>query len=311
MTSCDKKMYPYVSVMLCSIADTLPTDIINFYILCDTDSLCDFDILEKVESFYSNLNIVVIPVYDSSDYNKFSHYGGEWNNAAYFTMCCQRYLPSKLDRILYIDAGDIMFVKDIEPFYKSNFNGKTILAAAPLRYKRGLQNSLFTFQSIDSYEELQGILKGQFNSGSYMINLKKMREVDRKLSDYDFIIDNLLDIYHDIYPSQVNRLYWGDQGLLSFMYLGDMEMFHSNLKILDMEYNFHLGIFNDTNIDYFPSKPSILHFCGVPKPWNIHYGDTHINGVIPTGKIPLADISSRITEYYQKWYEYAQIISSL
>lgn len=53
---------------------------------------------------------------------------------------------------------------------------------------------------------LPAILRGIFNSGSYMMNLDKMRRDKRTLDDYQYLSLKLRQLFVD----NNHKIYWGD-----------------------------------------------------------------------------------------------------
>lgn len=53
--------------------------------------------------------------------------GGSWCKEAYFSLEAYQHLPQDIDRILYLNAGDILAVDDITPYYNGDFEGKNLL----------------------------------------------------------------------------------------------------------------------------------------------------------------------------------------
>ena len=145
-------------------------------------------------------------------YSELAKYGNGWAGEAYYSLCAHLLLPESIDRVLYLDAGDTLVIGDIEPYYHCDFQGKSLVVTGG-RYKL-LEGKLELFDTADlgDWEEgLPGILRGIFNSGSYMMNLDKMRKDERTLADYQYLCGKL----RELLGKDNHMIYWGDQGLLS------------------------------------------------------------------------------------------------
>jgi lipopolysaccharide biosynthesis glycosyltransferase len=65
---------------------------------------------------------------DTAPFVELAALGGGWAYEAYFSLCCHEYLPADVDRILYIDAGDVIIDGDISDYYFGDFEGKSLIA---------------------------------------------------------------------------------------------------------------------------------------------------------------------------------------
>jgi len=97
----------------------------------------------------------------------------------------------------------------------------------------------------DWKDGLPGILRGIFNSGSYMMNLDKMRKDERTLADYQYLSLKLRELFGD----DNHNIYWGDQGLLSATFVGDVRYygFPEIRNLWYMPYNFCLWYYDRMN----------------------------------------------------------------
>ena len=95
---------------------------------------------------------------------------------AYFSLCAHLLLPDSVSRVLYIDAGDVIILDDIMPYYNCDFNDKALIVTAA-RYKL-CNNEPVSYEETDIDDLNEGfpsICRGIFNSGSYVMNLNKIR----------------------------------------------------------------------------------------------------------------------------------------
>jgi hypothetical protein len=155
-------------------------------------------------------------------------------------------------------------------------------------------------------EHLTGIKRGVFNSGSYVINVDQFR-VDR-LTINDFVY--VSKILHERFPNE-KQVYFGDQGLISVAFLGDIRYFaYPEIKNLwYMPYNFCLWFFD--RMDELGYEPRILHFAGVAfKPWQARFSvdtlkkynfKTDFNNVYAPFYMKYKQI-----EFYEKWWGYCR-----
>jgi len=304
MTSCDETLARQLPVTLQSIHENITTGPVNFYLFHTTISEGTIKRLEKLCSYYGNIFFHEIVISDTEKYLEIAKYGGGWCAEAYYSLRAQDYLPLEMERILYLDAGDTLVVKDIDSYYFSDFDDKSLVVTAGRFKGVNMQGQLQTYETEDLWDLnlLPGILCGVFNSGSYVINLNKSRIDGYTLDDYIYLAKSLAATL-----GRTEKVYIGDQGLLSAAFLGDVK-YYAYPQIADlwnMPYDFGVWYFERMN-----SLPTydihIIHFSGVPfKPWNGKYpiflkefqtqGKEHMLNELKIGQ----------AEYYYLWHEYA------
>lgn len=213
-------------------------------------------------------------------------------------------LPDTVQRVLYIDAGDILILGDISPYYNCSFEDNMLIVTGVSYKKR--QNTLMPYTADDLGDwniALPRILRGLFNSGSYMMNLEKMRQENINLNDFRLLAEKIHEIQNDFGSNS----YFGDQGLLSAAFVGNIKYydFERIQDIWHMPYN-HL-------IWYFGQKsqkpnytPIIVHFTGVAfKPWQGKY-PICVKRFQENDKLfSLSQLKLGQAEYYYLWHEYA------
>lgn len=212
-------------------------------------------------------------------------------------------LPDCVDRVLYIDAGDVIVADTISPYYNGDFDGNALIVTAA-RYK--ILNGRFCLVEEDDLFAnkymFTGICRGLFNSGSYVINLDKLREVQLTIDDYLFF-KRLCDASED---EDLSKIYFGDQGFLSVAFLGDIKMFGypEICDVLYMPYNFCLWYY-DTNHSAPPYHPSIIHFVGEYKPWLMNYPNSIKRFLNPNQCHEINELKPGQEEWYYLWQRYA------
>lgn len=306
MTSCDDNLIPYVAVALTAMAQNLKDANVDFFFLHSRVSKNNIEMLKALCTELDNGKIrfheVLVP--NAGVYSELAKYGNGWAGEAYYSLCAHLLLPEDIDRVLYLDAGDAMVIGDIGSYYNYDFQGKSLVVTG-IRYKLK-EGSLELFDEGDLgdwKEGLPGILRGIFNSGSYMMNLDKMRKDERSLADYQYLVEMLKKLF----PDKSKNIYWGDQGLLSAAFVGDVRYygFPQIRNLWYMPYNFCLWYYDRMNVqpDY---SPAIIHFAGTAfKPWNGIY-PVFIKRFQKLGTLhSLRELKIGQAEYFYLWYEYA------
>ena len=212
--------------------------------------------------------------------------GGGWVGEAYFSLLCHEYLPESVDRILYIDAGDVIFNGDFEEYYNYDFNGQALIVTLSRMKEDG---SILELNDLMNYNNLLGIKRGIFKSGSYVINGDYFRNSKIDMAQYIALLETIAGLL-------VNEelKYFGDQGFLSITYLGRVTYYAypQSKNLWYMPYNFCLWFF-ERGLEMFGDlwyQPKIIHFAGAPKPWKI--GDDN-KDTLKEGQLP----------YYEHWHK--------
>jgi len=303
MTSCDQNLVRQVPVLLESISNNITTYPVNFYLFYSEISRDYISLLHKQCSCYDNVTFYEIKIPNPDDYEKLSRYGGRWGGEAYYSCCAHELLPDSVDRVLYLDAGDVMVVNNIDDFYFQDFENHSIIATC-ISYKI-VNNQLLKYEADDlcNPEYLPRILRGIFNSGSYIMNLEKLRVDGYSMNDYLYLSSKLAETMGE----DTNDIYWGDQGFLSAAFVGDIK-YHGYPQIANiwfMPYNFCVWYFD--GMDTLPSyTPCIVHFAGTAfKPWNGNY-PIFVKEFQDKARLRnLKELKIGQAEYFYMWHEYA------
>ena len=137
------------------------------------------------------------------------------------------------------------------------------------------------------------------------MNLNKIRKKKYTLKDYEQLAELIYNA-----RGKLDRTYYGDQGFLSLIYIGDIK-FYAYPKItnlLYMPYNFCLWYFDksDEKLNY---NPAIIHYVGdnIIKPWQGIY-KKFLKLFQDKDKLQSFDkLKSNQIEFYNIWYKYAEM----
>ena len=312
ITTADENLMPLISVQIMSIVDNLPSEYkINYFLLYDTvknrdTKLKRIEILQKFSYNFKNLTFQDIDVGDIDFFSEITSYGGGWPTPAYYQLLAHRFLPENIDRILYLDAGDVFVAGDFREFYFADFCDN-VISVTPARYKV-INNELVAYEKEDVFnlDLTEGITRGLFNSGSYMMNTNLMREINFNEEEYMICAENLKKVKPYIKQKEHEFAYHGDQGFMSAYFLGKIKFYgYPEIKnIWYMPFNFCLWYYDRMNIIPW-YKPVIIHFAGAAKPWEIKYPyETDLNSLLKTSQ-SISDLKQGSKEHYLLWHEYA------
>lgn len=304
LTSSDNALVPQIAVSITAMAKNLAGDFIDFYLLHSQITPENLQLLSTLCRGYGNIMFHEIQIHKPEIFDPLVQ-AGNWVRETYFPLCAHQLLPDTIERVLYLDAGDTLVLGDIAPYYFCDFEDNFLIVTGT-RYK--VENNTYVNFSPDDLTTpgfLPGILKGIFNSGSYVINLRKMREAKIDISYYCRLTELLGKLRAE---SEAEKfIYFGDQGLLSAAFIGNMK-YYGYPEIQNLyywPYKFCLGYYD--HFDHKPDyQPAILHFAGVPfKPWKADYPlwpkRFHTTG----GTLQeLSKLKPLQLEYYFLWLEY-------
>jgi lipopolysaccharide biosynthesis glycosyltransferase len=223
MTSCDDGIAEHILPQLASLAATNSRYDLHFY-LFHTD-ISD-EKIALIGSFAESVGITFhnTVITDTAPYEHFAKLGGKYPEEAFYTIGLEKYLPPDMDRILYIDAGDIIINGELARYYFDDFEGKAIIAASANPKVRILNNRVsieeFTAEDLAHPQLRKFMTTGIINSGVVLYNLPHIRENDYSTENFTVLADAL-----NAGNTGEKPAFFADQGLLSVGYLGDQKLF--------------------------------------------------------------------------------------
>lgn len=323
LTSSDDTLFIQIAVSLTAMAKSLQNDQIDFYLMHSQISREHIEMFDALCTGCGNIRFHEVRIPRPEIFDPLVEAGG-WFRETYYPLLAHQLLPDSIDRILYLDAGDTLVIGDISPYYMADFQDNFLLVTG-MEYKRDGENFVpLSEEDIKKEEFLPTIITGLFNSGSYMINIKKMRETNIDISFYYQTTEKLRKcgaqigrgINNFYFANDLNKIviYKGDQGLLSAAFIGSLTYF-GYPQIQDkayMPYNFAVGYYR--YLDQEPGyEPAILHFVGGPyKPWQGNYP------IFPERFTRVGDTARELSElapgqikYYFMWLEYLFLMDQI
>lgn len=268
MTSATSNLYVYIFVQLETISIFFKDRTVNFF-------LFHHDLTEKaIETMTSycdglgNINFYNVYIEDKTFYEEIAENGGHWPSAAYFPLLCHQLLPMSVERILYIDAGDVIFYgedRNIDEFYQVDFEDNLLVGFLFSTSRVEISTDIVMFDG--------KIGKNNFVSGVYLINVEGLRE-NNITEEYYFKVrdkgrarnrDLVQEFFPEFYAN--DRFYMGDQEFLINAFETQFKSFYGeNIDLQFMPYQFMVRYYNydQQNLWY---TPFIVHLHGKPKPW--------------------------------------------
>jgi lipopolysaccharide biosynthesis glycosyltransferase len=309
MTSCDNNIVQYILPQLVSLQENMSDYDLHYYLVhCRIDPE-NVKMLEDFAKSNTGINFHEIKLEDTSLYEAVAINGGPWPCEAYFTLRVQDYMPDDVDRVWYIDAGDIVICGDAAPYYFTAFEGNSLIVT-PTGYKKDSVSGteiLFTRDDIITLAD-----RPMFNSGSYIIDVEKFRREGYDKNDYLYLSEALI-------PHAKHKFfaYLGDQGFLAAAFVEDM-LLYGYPEIMDagyMPYNYKTsfyGFFKRNPI----CDPVVLHYDIKVKPWVARFSSEVIDTIIDkpdffannlVAPIPqILYLTAQHTRHCETWWKYAK-----
>lgn len=250
LTSVNKKYIRQLNVLLNSIAYSNKEEKFNIYVL---NKNLDKDDLENITINLDPKNFSVIDVkIPDSEIDTFPVIEKRYPVEIYFRLFASDYLPSDIDRILYLDC-DTVVINDLKELYNMDFEDNYYIAATHISKVLHKFNEIrLNIQEDEPY----------VNTGVLLINLKELRKIDVKDKIIKFIEKNQ------------KRLLLPDQDII-------VSLFGNKIKLIDeLKYNlseiawYKFNINNSKNkitLKWIIKNTVIIHYCGRNKPWNKEY----------------------------------------
>jgi lipopolysaccharide biosynthesis glycosyltransferase len=242
--------YRYVSVLrvlIYSLVKTHPGETFNLYILHKSLSDADIVSLEQV----APRDTFIIPIVVNDELFNNAPTSRRYPKEIYFRLFASYYLPTELDRILYLDP-DIICVNSMDRFYHQDFEDALFIGATHM------------FPFLQRLNELRLGLKSNtpyMNTGVMLLHLEKLRLVQKQEDIKMFI------------QSHKALLFLPDQDILTSLY-------GNHLKLVDpMIYNLSdrfLKQYSTKNrikisLAWVKENTVFIHYCGRNKPWKSPY----------------------------------------
>lgn len=169
----------------------------------------------------------------------------------YFRLLAYKFLPEKLDRILYLDP-DILVINPIRKLYDLDFNGYLYAAA---------YHDIVTVNEINKIRLHPYKIDAYYNSGVILMNLDLLRKEANEEKIYKII------------EKKGQKLVMPDQDILNAIYAKKIKSLDEKLYNYDTRYYsyYKMASNGEYDMDKTINNTVILHFCGKRKPWHKQY----------------------------------------
>lgn len=244
-----------VGVSIVSLMENLASSVhADIYILANGLTNHSITRLQSLEQKY-DLQLHLIDVGD-----RFQDFpvGPNWSAATYYRLGLSSFLPSTVDRVLYVDI-DVIFNRDAFAMYQTEMGDALIAGVFTTEHL-----SSDTFRRWEKEMELPHD-SIYINAGVILYNLSKIREEHFEKHVLEYAVQH------------ISSLTWQDQDIINKCYQERILLLHPMWNICEpaiwqIRWN---GVKKFTNNPLQEEElleavkhPGIIHYWGVPKPWH-------------------------------------------
>ncbi|HIZ78324.1 MAG TPA: glycosyltransferase family 8 protein [Candidatus Lachnoclostridium stercorigallinarum] len=248
LAALDENYLPQLQVMLTSMYLNNPGERADIYLLYS--SIPEYKLAAvKKQLDFMGYGFYPVPVdrtlFDGAPVTK------QYPREMYYRLLASRFLPEKLDRVLYLDP-DILIINPLRPLWELDLKGNLFGAAAHTGITE-LANRVNRVR-LDSGSDY-------YNSGVLLMDLSAGRREIRPEEIFRFVEEH------------GKELLLPDQDLLNAMYGRKI------LPLDDAMWNYDARNYNNyllrsggvCDLDWVMEHTAVLHFCGKAKPWKPGY----------------------------------------
>lgn len=239
---CTANWLPFAAVTLLSCVRHGAAEIADLFVMVLGARTKDYQMFHEftnAHGFHAALiDCVMPPLVGAYSFERFS-------DASILRLTIDNQLPSKYDRVLYLDS-DILAKAPLDEIFTVDLKNKSLGAV------EDYQSLPHPINRFSSYTEKLGLGKAApyFNSGVMLFDWPKTRNKGYLQRCIDRIAAA---------PQQGQLFKLPDQDVLNLEFAGDWQRLDSRFNLM--------AFF----VDYFPMKPVFRHFSNRQKPWGPHW----------------------------------------
>lgn len=246
LVTLDKNYIPYLNVMLFSLVEKNAPSRLCVYVL--HSSLEEGDVVESKRILGKKNKLILINA-DSIGLDN-APTTSRYPKEIYYRIFAAKYLPSTLDKVLYLDP-DIIVNGSLKELYSMDMKSYLFAAASHTGpFVRAINGIRLDMEDNAPY----------INSGVMLMNLKLLRREQRYEDVFDFI------------DKRKNYLVLPDQDIISSLYgsrIYALDTFIYNMT--EKLFLLHAPFERELTLDWIRKNSVIIHYCGRNKPWKENY----------------------------------------
>ena len=277
LLSSNEKYLKYADVLITSILEN-NRNVCIYYVYSDKPSEMLKEIENEVLERGGEIKFVKP---DNSLFSTFPKTSEYFSIEEYYTLFPHLYLPTDIDRILYLDI-DTIVTKDLAEFYNTDFEDNFLIAA-------GHVPNVIPKEPFDEERKCKG---EYFNSGVIIYNLNKLRQ------------EISANFYAEVL--RTSQRFFFDQGMLNYLFC------HKTKYVDTMKYCYRFYIAKKyPQYENEPDTRSIIHYIcrsSPYKPWDLYLTDEELDRLKNIPSFESGNffyIDKFINDMNGIWWEYA------
>jgi len=248
----------HATITLFSLCQNNPAESMNLYVLCAGLDAASRRNIEESLSEFDHARVSFIDVDDSLLHGLETGFQGRRDRTNYFRLLLPQLLGEVTDKIVYLDS-DVVVVGEIRSLWDQVIDEYYFAAVENPWHRLAGRHSRVGLEADAPY----------FNSGLMLLNLKKMQNVDQVRRIARIKADEQLRLMRGSDMDLLNAMF--KTGWLKLEPKWNVNNTHLFLVEFYMESRMESAeyLFTDSPraICAAVANPSIIHFTGLPKPW--------------------------------------------
>lgn len=176
---------------------------------------------------------------------------GRYPREMYYRIFAAQYLPQELERVLYLDP-DVIVKGSLADLCRTPLDGALFAAAS---HVGNVMTRINSVRLAAKQEDCPYI-----NSGVMLMNLKRLRQVQRRDEVFDYI------------EKHRNMLILPDQDIISGLYGSEIILLDPyRYNMTERMFTWRLEAEAWMDLDWVRTHSVIIHYCGRNKPWKPGY----------------------------------------
>ena len=234
-------------VMLKSLLIAQPHTHFTIYVINSSLTVEDY---RAIEDYLENKRYTAVDIKITDEMLENAPITDRYPREMYYRIFAAKYLPEKVDKILYLDP-DLIVLKSLESLYNSAMGTYFFAAASHVNEPLRKLNEI----------RLQMETSGPYiNSGVMLMNIKLLRQNQDYQKVFDYVNKNK------------KLLLLPDQDIISAIYSDkiieiDPYIYNMTERLLHLP----LSVEKKVNFKWVKKNSAVVHYCGRNKPWKEHY----------------------------------------
>lgn len=243
--SIDKQYIPHMCAMLLSLYENTKVKKIGVHILHSDLTIVDQQVIKNTFNLYRGISISFYEV-DNGIFEDFPIINKHIKIQSYYRLALASIIP--VEKVFYIDS-DMIINDDLTVIWETDISNYYVGAVV------NLNNDAYQSLGLKSLDDY-------FNAGFLLINLSKWRK------------ENIFESFLTYLNENQDKIKFEDQDTLNAVFNGKWKRIHPRWNVQNSIYyteEIFLKYFDKATYEICLNQPSIIHYSGQVKPWQIGY----------------------------------------